>query len=239
MVNQLKENAGALTVKYEEIDINPREIGRDEKGYMGLWVIAHEYRHALQFRRNASVFNGNKPADAPNTSLRSYLALHRAMEADSNAFAATCLYEVLVSERLSPLQIAKSMEGTVMARIMSVQAQPRNLFQDALQSGHIATHAFDAFFHPSNKKILCHYDARLLDLFKPFSCVEDDDKKSPDGFTARFNAMKTMPYLSDDGAAIERKKYLEEIDFPVLKTLPHFSLRNRLHRLMLLSPFGS
>lgn len=237
MVNLLKKNVGALDIKFEEVDINPEEIGRDEKGYTGLWVIAHEYRHAFQLRQDATIFAGKSLAEAPNTSLKSFLALHRAMEADSNAFAATCLHEVLVHEGLSLPQIGQAMADTTMARIMSIHTWFAQHTERNLASGHAATHAFDAFFHHSNKDMLGIYDAKILGVFKPFSCVEDHDHSQPDGFAARFNAMKTMPYLTKDGGTAERDNYLAEIDFSVMKKLPHLSLKNRLHRVMLLSPF--
>ena len=236
MINLLKKDTGAVIVGYDEIDINPTSMGRDESGHIGLWVIAHEYRHVFQLRRKAAIYEGGTLADAPNISLRSFMALHRAMEADSNTFAATCLHETLISEGLMPFQIEEAMSGTAMARIMRVHTQLASCVNEAFLDGHAATHAFDAFFHRSNKSILHFYDAKLLGIFRPFSCTEDNQSDQPDGFTARFNAMKTMPYLTEDGAAIDREKYLEEIDFTVLKDLPHSSLRNRLHRLALLAP---
>ena len=237
MINLMENHPGAVRLAYNEVDINPTEFHHDPNGYVGVWVIAHEYRHVLQLHRGASIWDNGMPADDPTVPFRSFLALNRAMEGDSNAFAATCLYEVLRSEGLPGYQIENAMVGTTMSRIMRVTAELANCIEPAYENGHAASVGFDAFFHRSNQDILKGYDAKFMGIFKPFSvAASPEEKTQPDGFIARFNAMKTMPYLSEDGMAVEREGYLEDVDFSALKTLPHFGLRNRLHLMVLHAP---
>jgi hypothetical protein len=85
-ITPFETHDGAVNKQYGEIDIHQKYLGDD---LSALWLIPHEYRHLWQESRKANIFMTlMKFAD--------YDALNFAVEADANAFAATCVHEVMI-----------------------------------------------------------------------------------------------------------------------------------------------
>lgn len=215
---------GAVNKRYGEIDIHQKYLGDD---LSGLWMASHEYRHLWQESRKANIFMTlMKFAD--------YDALNFAVEADANAFAATCLYEVVTGTGRSLNEATSHFEKTALHHIWQK-------FLNAAD-GSRETAAFEAFLEKPNTHILESYRQKLRTAFSTVAGTKNVDqeyfhitsnggvylvgpeivRECPVNEYAReaedrFKRLKSMSYENQDGKIIDRHYYLRDIPVSALR----------------------
>ena len=212
---------------------NPEQalMENDPAGLISLWMTAYKYRELQQ--KNSVI----KPGQSHPADIRSALALNRAVHADCSTFAATCLFETLSTSGFEAACIPELLKNTKHHWVLEAVAATSLSSRELLATGAAQTLGFKAYLSNRNKGVTRALDHDFLTAAQALK----GQKESVPSFSQAsmifcFNVLKTMPYLSPNGAPVERA-YLAKVDFSEIEKLDHTGLANRIAILKHRTPF--